>query len=102
MARKVDTEGTRGGATSLLLPGLRGPAADKRAQEILEAARLASMILAIDRCQPDGAEITPEDSRPERVRHIRVVDLDTENGRRLTRKVRVGKAVEKVAEKLAS
>ena len=95
IARQLDSDGT--GRMSCIA-GIGG-----RVHESLELARAAPMILVIDGCEKDCAKLALQHAGvAEKIRHIRVTDLDKESPNGGLREVHVGKVVRKVKEAIAS
>lgn len=93
-ARQLDAEGD---GTMSCIAGIGG-----EVDRFIEAAKAASTILVIDGCEQDCARLTLKRAGVvEKVRHIRITDLDKKEGNEKV-SVSVGKVVEKAREKLAS
>jgi len=71
-----------------------------RVPGFLEAARLATQIIVIDGCGEDCAKKTLARAGFKEIRHIRVTDLDMEEGKSPVTKIRVRKVVDKAKESL--
>ena len=93
-ARQLAAEGC---GKMFCLAGLGG-----NVREMIETTAGADRIVAIDGCPTDCAKKTLAEAGFDKVRHIRVTDLDMEKGKTPATPVSVRKVVDKVKEKIKS
>ena len=127
MAERDDRQGSPGSAATLIFPcsGATdvGEVADRAGRQLapqgvgkmaspagiggkverfVAAAKAASHVLVIDGCEVDCARKTLEEVGLKDFKHIRVTDLDMEEGRARVTDVHVNKVVERAKKELGS